>query len=230
MRSATTRLKLNQTVGLTKAVFLDKDGTLVENVPYNVDPAKVKLCPGALAGLRLLHAAGYKLFVITNQSGVARGYFLESVLPSVEQHLRKLLADIPLSGFYYCPHHPEGTVAEYTIDCNCRKPQPGLLQKAAAEHAIDLTQSWFVGDILHDIEAGRAAGCRTLLIDNGNETEWQLSPQRLPHHLVANLQEAAQVILALDSVTQTPVDNQNSPSISNSKTQHPKFSHAFRST
>lgn len=194
----------NQTSKLSKAVFLDKDGTLVENVPYNVDPDKIRLYAGALTGLNLLHAADYKLFVITNQSGVARGYFPETALIPVEQHLRNLLmaAKVPMQGFYYCPHHPEGITVDYAVECDCRKPQPGLLRRAASDHGIDLTQSWFIGDILHDIEAGRSAGCRTILIDNGNETEWQVSLQRLPHHMVANLEEAARVILAIDSANQ----------------------------
>lgn len=196
----------------SKAVFIDKDGTLIENVPYNADPNKIKLCEGVLSGIKLLHDADYKLFVITNQSGIARGYFPESALTAVEQRLQELLliANVPLSGFYYCPHHPEGIVTEYAIDCNCRKPQPGLLKRAAVEHAIDLTRSWFIGDILHDVEAGRAAGCRTVLIDNGNETEWQLSPQRLPHHIATDLHEAARVIVAIDSATQVSRhENQN---------------------
>lgn len=183
-----------------RAVFIDKDGTLVENVPYNVDPHKMRFTQGAVAGLQLLHAANYTLIVITNQSGVARGYFPETALLSVEQHLCLKLAagGVPLHGFYYCPHHPDGSITPYACACNCRKPQPGLLYQAAAEHAIDLAQSWFIGDILHDVEAGRAAGCRTVLLDNGNETEWQLSPARLPHHIVTDLQEAAQIILAID--------------------------------
>lgn len=184
-----------------KAVFLDKDGTLIENVPYNVDPTQIQWCEGAIASLQQLHQAGYKLFVITNQSGVARGYFAETELAIVEHHLTQELAQfsIPLAGFYYCPHHPDGTIAPYNIDCVCRKPEPGLLLRAAADHQIDLNASWFIGDILHDVAAGRAAGCRTILIDNGNETEWELSLQRLPHHLVANLTAAARVILAIDS-------------------------------
>jgi D-glycero-D-manno-heptose 1,7-bisphosphate phosphatase len=183
-----------------QAIFLDKDGTLIKNVPYNVDPAKITLCAGALTGLKLLYDASYPLFVISNQSGIARGYFSEADLLAVEQCLQSHLAvaELSLSGFYYCPHLPDGSVPAYAIECNCRKPRPGLLQQAARDHAIDLTQSWFIGDILHDVEAGRAAGCRTILIDNGNETEWQLSPQRLPHHVVADLQEAAQIILAID--------------------------------
>src|SRR5690349_4128123 len=108
-----------------KAVFLDKDGTLVEDVPYNADPAEMRLMPGAAEGLFLLHVAGFRLFVVSNQSGVARGYFREEALGAVEARLRELLvrADVPLSGFYYCPHHPEGSVPEYAVECRCRKPE-----------------------------------------------------------------------------------------------------------
>jgi D,D-heptose 1,7-bisphosphate phosphatase len=182
-----------------RAVFLDKDGTLVEDVPCNVDPGQIRLAAGALEAVRSLYVTGYQLFIITNQSGVARGYFPESALIAVEQRLRELFQSvmIHLTGFYYCPHHPDGSIADYAIHCDCRKPQPGLLYRAASEHQIDLTQSWFIGDILHDVEAGRRAGCRTILIDNGNETEWQLSRSRLPHHTVNNLVEAANVIHAI---------------------------------
>lgn len=184
----------------TPAVFLDKDGTLIEDVPYNVNPAKIRLCPGVLAGLQLLHAAQYQLIVITNQAGIAHGYFSEMDLLAVEQRLKELFAivNVPLNGFYYCPHHPQGTITAYTQTCHCRKPHPGLLLKAAQTHRIDLTQSWFIGDILNDVEAGRSTGCRTVLIDNGNETEWQLSPQRLPHHIVTDFYTAVNVILTID--------------------------------
>jgi len=190
----------------SKAIFLDKDGTLIEDVPYNVDPARILLAPGSREGLRLLHQMGYPLIVITNQSGIARGYFSEAALSVVEQRLRELLAEIsvPLGGFYYCPHHPSGVVLDYAIECHCRKPQPGLLKTAARELGICLPQSWFIGDILNDVEAGRAAGCRTILIDNGNETEWELSCQRLPHHIVADLTEAARVIMAIEPSLDTP--------------------------
>jgi len=192
-----------------KAVFLDKDGTLIENVPYNVDPAKIVFTHRAIESLQLLHQAGYQLFIISNQSGVARGLFPESALVAVEAHLRSLLkaAHLPLAGFYYCPHHPDGVVTPYALQCGCRKPQPGLLNQAAQEHEIDLSRSWFVGDILHDIEAGRSAGCRTILLDTGNETEWQLSYKRLPHHTVTDLYAAAQIITTLDR--QEPSENRS---------------------
>jgi D-glycero-D-manno-heptose 1,7-bisphosphate phosphatase len=179
-------------------IFLDKDGTLVEDLPYNVDPARIRLTAGAASALRLFHAEGYRLIVISNQSGVALGHFPEPALEAVHLRLVELLAEasVPLAGFYYCPHHPEGSVPEYTKACTCRKPEPGLLTAAAAEHGIDLFRSWFIGDILDDVEAGRRAGCRTVLIDNGNETEWKPGPLRMPHLVARDLSEAAELIIA----------------------------------
>ena len=182
---------------LSKVVFFDKDGTLVKDVPYNVDPDLIQLTEGALDGLRLLQEHEYRLFIVTNQSGVARGYFEEQALSAVEKRLQGLLsaAGVRLSGFYYCPHHPRGNVPKYSVECSCRKPQPGMLQKAALEHRINLASSWLVGDILNDIEAGNRAGCRTVLVDNGNETEWILNPRRHPGFTVKNLFEAASTIV-----------------------------------
>ena len=180
------------------AVFLDKDGTLVKDVPYNVDPAKMVLEEGATSGLRRLAQAGFRLVVVSNQAGVARGLFQERELQGVYAHLNEMLAQeagIRLDGFYYCPHHPAGTVREYAVECGCRKPKPGLLLNAARDQGIDLSQAWMVGDILNDVEAGKRAGCRTILIDNGNETEWQRGPFRSPDFTAANLDGAADIIL-----------------------------------
>jgi D-glycero-D-manno-heptose 1,7-bisphosphate phosphatase len=181
---------------MNRAVFLDKDGTLIEDVPYNVDPARIRLGPGAAEGLPRLHAAGFRLIVISNQSGVARGLFAEEALRGVEERLRQLLGDlgVPLAGFHYCPHHPEGVVPRYAVACSCRKPQPGLIVEAARSHRVRLDRSWFVGDILDDVEAGRRAGCRTVLIDNGNETVWRRSPLRRPDFVAADLAGAARII------------------------------------
>jgi histidinol-phosphate phosphatase family protein len=181
-----------------RAVFLDKDGTLIENVPDNVDPGRVRLAPGAVEGLGRLHAAGYALVVVSNQSGVARGLFPEAALVAVAGRLDRLLgeAGIPLRGFRYCPHHPDGRVGRYRRRCACRKPAPGLLLRAAADYGLDLAASWMVGDILDDVEAGRRAGCRTVLVDAGGETEWRPGPDRRPHHVVADLAEAARRITA----------------------------------
>jgi D-glycero-D-manno-heptose 1,7-bisphosphate phosphatase len=182
---------------LSKAVFLDKDGTLVEDVPYNINPDRIHLMEGALEGLSLLQKEGYRLIVVTNQSGIARGYFQEQDLEQVEMRLKQLLqpAGIHLDGFYHCPHHPDGSVERYAVNCICRKPWPGMLNKATLELGLDMTVSWLVGDILNDIEAGNRAGCRTVLLDNAHETEWELTPVREPTFAAKNLYEAACTIL-----------------------------------
>jgi D,D-heptose 1,7-bisphosphate phosphatase len=148
----------------------------------------------------MLHQAGYLLVVVTNQGGVAQGSITEGNLADIEVALRIRLAsaNIPLAGFYYCPHHPEGLIPRYSIHCSCRKPQSGLLHQAARELRIDLARSWMIGDILHDVEAGRSAGCRTVLLTNGNETEWDMSASRWPDILADNVWGAARSVLGAD--------------------------------
>jgi D-glycero-D-manno-heptose 1,7-bisphosphate phosphatase len=183
------------------AVFFDKDGTLVENLPYNVDPSRITLAPGALEAASMLHARGFLIAVITNQAGVALGRFEERALLAVQERLRELLAGagVHLAGMYWCPHHPDGVVPRYAVECSCRKPHAGLLWRAAREHDIDLARSWMIGDILDDVEAGRRAGCRTVLLDNGHETQWRISSLRLPHMVAPGLAFAARAIAnALD--------------------------------
>ncbi len=183
-----------------KAIFLDKDGTLVDDIPYNVDPLRVTLCHGAGAALRLLARLDYRFFVVSNQDGLARGHFDESALHGVRHRINDLLfrEQLSLDGFYFCPHHPEGKVKPYALNCLCRKPMPGMLVQAAREHNIDLRASWMVGDILNDVEAGNRAGCRTVLIDSGNETEWKLGNNRLPTRVVSDIYAAAVVIARED--------------------------------
>ena len=179
-----------------KAIFLDKDGTLVDNLPYNVEPRRIRLSSGAGPALRLLSRLDYRFFVVSNQSGIAEGRFAEDAMGAVAARLGDLLfrENLTLDGFYYCPHDPNGSVAPYAIACACRKPLPGLLLRAAAEHGIDLRASWMIGDILHDVEAGNRAGCRTVLLDNGNETEWRLGPRRIPTRIAPDLYAAAVLI------------------------------------
>ena len=179
------------------AVLFDKDGTLLENVPYNVDPALMRFAPGAADALAILAAHGFRLFVVSNQSGVALGRFSYEALIEMEAHLRRMFegCGTTLDGAYWCPHHPDGTAPRYAYRCTCRKPAPGLLVRAAREHTIDLRQSWFVGDILDDIEAGTRAGCRTVLIDNGNETQWVPGPGRVPTLREPDLLRAALAIV-----------------------------------
>jgi len=182
---------------MNKAIFLDKDGTLIHDVPYNVDPERIVLQPGVGQCLRALQQNAYKLVLVSNQSGVARGYFTEHALKNVERKIQDLLAlyNVKLDGFYYCPHHPQGTVPAYAVSCTCRKPMPGMLLKAAKDLGLSLPGSWMVGDILDDVEAGNKAGCRTILINNGNETEWVSGPFRQPTQSVKSITEIADVIL-----------------------------------
>ena len=179
-----------------KAIFLDKDGTLLDDVPYNIDPQRMVLSKNAGEGLRLFAGLSYQLIVVSNQSGIARGYFEESVMQKVEQRLRELINEerASLLAFYYCPHLPNAPVDAYRKQCDCRKPAPGMLLQAAADHDIDLAASWMIGDILDDIEAGNRAGCRTILLDNGNETEWQISTYRKPDLMVPDIYAAARLV------------------------------------
>ncbi len=183
---------------MNAAVFLDKDGTLVEDVPYNVDPARIRLAPGATNAIRLLARSGCPIAIVSNQSGVARGLFEETALLAVRDRLEQLLGALgaELAGFYYCPHHPDGCVPEFAVPCECRKPGPELLHRAAADLGVSLRESWMVGDILDDVEAGTRAGCHTVLVNNGNESEWRLGPGRFPEVIVQDLEGAARVIAA----------------------------------
>jgi D-glycero-D-manno-heptose 1,7-bisphosphate phosphatase len=185
-----------------KAIFLDKDGTLIENHPFDRRPEHIQWLPGTIEGLRLLHRAGYALIVVSNQGGIAQGRFTVEDLRQEDLGLRAELAkfEVPLAGFYYCPHHPDGRVPSFSVECYCRKPYPGLLIQAANELNVDLTHSWMIGDILHDVAAGRAAGCRTILLTNGNETEWDLTPLRWPHFIADEVFEAARLIAFTDMI------------------------------
>lgn len=174
---------------MKKTVFLDKDGTLVRNVPYNVDPTMITFEEHVVEGLQQLQLAGFTLVMISNQPGIALKYFTEKDLQKAFFHIRDLLAedDVRLDGFYYCPHIAGA-------GCTCRKPAPGLLLQAATDMEIDLSRSWMIGDILDDVEAGRLAGCETILVNNGNETEWVLNKSRTPHFIVQDMKVAADII------------------------------------
>lgn len=182
---------------MNKAVFIDKDGTLIHDVPYNADPSLIRLQEGAAYGLRQLKDQGYLLILVSNQSGVAHGYFSEEALTAVQEKLQDELKKdgVQLDGAFFCPHHPQGIVKQYAVSCECRKPKPGMLVEAARQFDIDLSQSWMIGDILHDVEAGNKAGCSTILIDNGNETEWQPGADRHPTDVAKNIRQAVSIIL-----------------------------------
>jgi len=176
------------------AIFIDKDGTLVENVPYNVDPALLRFMPNACEALHALAAAGYLLVVVTNQSGLARGLFTRRQFAQMQLVLERRLrreAGVELTDLLLCPHAPD---ERGRPTCLCRKPSAGMLLRAALRHRIDLARSWMVGDTLDDVEAGHRAGCRGILLDSGGETLWRASPLRRPHAVCADWLDVAQAI------------------------------------
>lgn len=167
--------------GVQPAVFLDRDNTLIVNDGDLGDPDAVRLVDGVPAGLKTLRDAGYCLVVVTNQAGVARGRFTEEEVDSVHQKIA-MMVDAQarsvglIDRFYYCPYHPEATVAQYRRDHPWRKPHPGMILQAARDMGLDLAQSWMIGDQERDILAGRAAGCRTILVTRDAALAERLAP------------------------------------------------------
>lgn len=144
------------------AAFLDRDGVVNRDIGYLHRWEDFEFLPGALDAMRRLHDAGYALVIVTNQSGIARGYYTEADYQALTAHLRSALAaaGCPAAGIYHCPHHPAGTVAPYAIECDCRKPRPGMLLQAARELGLDLPSSFMVGDKLSDLQAAHGAGVK----------------------------------------------------------------------
>jgi D-glycero-D-manno-heptose 1,7-bisphosphate phosphatase len=182
-----------------RAIFLDRDGTLVHTRHFPTRPEDLVVYEGVYAALRPLTELGFQLIVATNQSGLARGYFDEAALTAMHEHLRGLLRaqGLTLAGIYHCPHHPAGAVPHLSIDCDCRKPAPGLLLRAARDLGLDLGRSWFVGDILDDCEAGNRAGCRTILVDLGTEPPPQVAI-RHPAFVARDTVHALRLIRAVE--------------------------------
>ena len=150
------------------AILLDRDGTIVREVEYLARPEQLALLPGAAEGLRRLREEGYHLVIVTNQAGVARGYFTEEDVRRVHERLRQMLRerDADVDAVYYCPHHPQGQGA-YRQECPCRKPATGMHQRAARELNLDLARSVVIGDNVTDILPGTELGCRTVLVRTG---------------------------------------------------------------
>src|SRR5579872_664797 len=188
-----------------RAVLLDRDGTLVHPRHYPSHPEDIRIYEHIPPHLRKLQNAGFRLVVITNQAGIARGYFTEADLQRMHEYLTAELAKegVLLDAIYYCPHHIDGVIKELAIRCACRKPQPGMLLQAAADLNLDLQQSWFVGDILDDVEAGNRAGCRTILVDLGTESlpDCQL---RAPRFVARDTRHALRIIQAVESLSPAP--------------------------
>lgn len=183
------------------AVFIDRDGTISEEVGYVNHPSRYRVFPYAAQAVRRLNDAGRLAVLVTNQAGVARGYFAEEVIGAVHDLLAEELArgGARLDAIYYCPHHPSVGEPPYRSDCDCRKPKPGLILRAARDLGVDLTRSWMVGDRYSDAELARNAGVRSAFVLSGygrGEWEYQRADWRHPPDLVAeNLLEAVQKII-----------------------------------
>jgi D-glycero-D-manno-heptose 1,7-bisphosphate phosphatase len=183
-------------MGADRAVFLDRDGVINVEKEYLHRIEEFELIPGAPEAVRLLKEAGYRVVVVTNQSGVARGYYPLEAVHLLHRHLDRELAlrGTSVDAYYICPHHPVHGLGEYGTECGCRKPLPGMLLKAAEDLSLDLNRSYLIGDKLSDIEAGRAAGCRSILVRTGyGRRECLRAPREID--VFDDLLEAARAIV-----------------------------------
>jgi len=178
-----------------RAVFFDRDGTLIRDPGYLSHPDQVELLDGAAEAVKELQLLGYKTVVVSNQSGIARGILTEEMLEQIHARLRELLSrkGAALDGIYYCPYHPDGAVPKYRKESDWCKPKPGMLLAAAGELNIDLTRSWMIGDNYRDTEAGRSAGCKTILIGPAHATAGETDANK-PDHVAVNLKEAINIV------------------------------------
>ncbi len=188
------------------AVFLDRDGTINEQMGYINHLSRFRLLPGVGQAIRLLNGHGLPVVVVTNQSGLARGYFPESLLEEVHDEMRRQLAleGARIDGLYVCPHHPEAKVARFRLDCPCRKPKSGLLEQAAVELRLDLRRSYVVGDRWSDLRCGAAVGAATILVltGYGRGDLAHVGPGQpvQPDHVAEDLLAAARWIIARNTV------------------------------
>jgi D-glycero-D-manno-heptose 1,7-bisphosphate phosphatase len=194
---------------MRRAVFIDRDGTISEEVGYINHPSRFRVFPYAAAAIKHLNDAGWLAIVVTNQAGVARGYFSEDMIQTVHAEMKKELENggARLDAVYYCAHHPSVGEPPYRFDCDCRKPKPGLISRAARDFDIDLAGSWMVGDRYSDVELARNAGVQSMFVLSGygrGEWEHQRSTWTEQPDLVAeNLLEAVRVIAAEEDLEVT---------------------------
>ncbi len=169
-----------------KAVFIDRDGTMAKDVPYCNRPEDFVLFPDTAKAIRLLNEHGFKVIVITNQSGIGRGYFTEATLAQIHDKMKGELAKegARIDAIFYCPHHPDD-------NCDCRKPKPKMILQAVKDFDIDLKRSSVIGDLPADIELGKAVGCKTILVDSNPLTEVSGKPDVI----VPDILEAARIII-----------------------------------
>ncbi|MFW9877981.1 MAG: D-glycero-beta-D-manno-heptose 1,7-bisphosphate 7-phosphatase [Candidatus Thorarchaeota archaeon] len=172
-----------------KAIFLDRDGVINKEVSYLSNPENFKFIKGSIEALKILKNKGFLLIIITNQAGIARGFFTKETLEVIHNKMKKILKqkNVQLDDIYYCPHHPD-----FTGPCNCRKPNPGMILEAQLNYNIDLNNSYMVGDTLNDIETGKAAKCKTVLVLTGyGKKEQKKISSIIPDMIFKNLKEFA---------------------------------------
>lgn len=186
---------------MNKAVFFDRDGTVIVEVGYLSDLKQLALIPGAGAAIKRLNEAGFKVVLVTNQSGIARGYFTEEFVHETHAFLARMLQaeGARFDGVYYCPHHPKSGSSRYTRECGCRKPGTGMLDQAAKDLDIDVKKSFVVGDKWSDVELGQRAGAASVLVASGFPADdpGNARPEhvREPDHIAPSITEAVDWIL-----------------------------------
>lgn len=189
-----------------RAIFIDRDGTLSEEVGYVNHPTRFHLFPYSATAVKLLHEHGWKVIVITNQAGVARGYFTEQMVHAVHEIMTAELkaAGTFVDAIYYCAHHPTVGEEPYRYDCDCRKPKPGLIIQARKDFDLDLNNSWMIGDRYSDVELARNAGVRSVLVMSGyGRGEWEQQQQSgayQPDITADNLLKAVEQLLKVEAV------------------------------
>jgi len=199
---------------VTPAVFLDRDGTMIEDVGYLDALDRVELYPWTVDAIRALNRAGLAVIVVTNQSGVARGLFTEAFVEATHRHIEAQLevGGARVDAYYYCPHHPHGIVDNYSRHCDCRKPEHGMISRAVHDHGLDTTRSFVVGDKWLDVQLGRAVGARALLVRTGSGAAEELRPLDglEADAIVDNLAAAASWILGQPGRDQPAIRDQRS--------------------
>ena len=185
---------------MNKAVFLDRDGVITKEPPYYAHKInQLELIPKSAEAIKLLNESGFKVIVVSNQAGVARGYYQEEDIQIYNNEMKRQLEEkgAYIDAIYYCPHYPEATIEKYKIDCECRKPKPGMLKLAEKDLNLDLKCSFLVGDKMSDIEAGYRAGCKTILVltGQGNDELKKISEMDIkPNYISKDLFAAIQII------------------------------------
>lgn len=179
---------------MNKSIFLDRDGTLIEDKNYLKDEKEIVLLPNIIEGLKLLMEAGYLLFIVSNQSGVARGFFDEKTVIRINKYLKTLLLEkgIKIKEISYCPHLKGGIIKKYSIECNCRKPKTGMIDKLVKKYNIDLNKSYVIGDKISDMELANNCGCNYYLVLTGQSTIEDLKEVK---NIRKDIKEIAKVII-----------------------------------